>query len=158
MRQRTPAPARSRPRCLSDWNPCKRRVGETHCECSREIVEERLRPLRSSAFTFLRLLAVAAALVALGAQGIATASAVRAAPLVSPFRNGVGARVAATGMGRKQILDDYFDEMTKGNQMSKSLLGATRTLGEGVSGGARLAGLPTNRSKSAPRVRAPPVP
>jgi hypothetical protein len=117
-----------------------------------------LRPLRSSAFTFLRLLAVAAALVALGAQGIAAASAVRAAPLVSPFRNGVGARVAATGMGRKQILDDYFDEMTKGNQMSKSLLGATRTLGEGVSEGARLAGLPTNRSKSAPRVRAPPVP
>jgi hypothetical protein len=78
--------------------------------------------LRSSAFTFLRLLAVAAALVALGAQGIATASAQGAAPLVSPFRNGVGARLAATGMGRKQILDDYFDEMTKGNQMSKSLL------------------------------------
>jgi hypothetical protein len=61
-------------------------------------------------------------------------------------------------MGRKQILDDYFDEMTKGNQMSKALLGATRTLGEGVSGGARLAGLPTNRSNSAARVRAPPVP
>jgi hypothetical protein len=114
--------------------------------------------LRSSALTFLRLQAVAAALVALGAQGIATASALGAAPLVSPFRNGVGARAAATGMGRKQILDDYFDEMTKGNQMSKSLLGATRTLGEGVSGGARLAGLPTNRPNRHRECARPPVP